>query len=180
MQFESSGAGFTVVFDAVMSDGTVISPAAPGSEPTPRGRAFQARRRNRHDRGLRGELMLPALPGSLTRAEKFNELLMDSAERLSELWGDALDAVEFAVEDIPGSLESLTGTGERVPMAFFRPAAADTPAVITIYRRPVEQLADNQDELREIVHEVVIEQVAGLLNLSPDAVDPAYRRFRRY
>ncbi len=169
MQFESSDAGFTVSSDS-----------SPGIGRPRRGRSFHARRRNRHGRGLRGELILPALPGSLTRAEKFNELLMDSAERLSELWGSALDAVEFAVEDIPGSLEGLAGTGERVPMAFFRAVTADSPAVITIYRRPVEQLADSPDELREIVHEVIIEQVAGLLNLSPDAVDPAYRRYRRY
>lgn len=163
------------------NDGFIINlETATAGGPQGRVRAFHARHRNRHDRGLRGELLLPALPGSLTRAEKFTELLMDSAERLSELWGAALGSVEFAVEDIPVSLERLTGTGERVPMALFQAATAEAPAVITLYRRPIEQLADTPDELGEIIHEVVIEQVAGLLNLSPDAVDPAYRRFRRY
>ena len=43
-----------------------------------------------------------------------------------------------------------------------------------IYRRPVEIRAKTRDERATLVHEVVVEQVAELLGLSPETVDPRY------
>lgn len=156
-----------------------LDPQSPdGSPAVPHPKGFRARRRNRHDRGLRGELLLPTLPGSQTRSEKFDGLVVDSAERLSELWPDGLADVEFMVEEIPDALEALMGTNERVPLGRYRAAGPDGPATVTIFRRPVESLVDTSGQLRDLVHEVIIEQVAGLLNMSPEAVDPLYRKFR--
>ncbi|HEY8294627.1 MAG TPA: metallopeptidase family protein [Micrococcaceae bacterium] len=169
MQFKPTDSGFSIE----------LEPEA-GNAAGQQGRSFRARRRNRHGRGLRGELLLPALPGAHTRAEKFDELVMDSAERLGELWGTAMESVQFVVEDIPSSLEELVAKGERAPLGTHRVAGPGTPASITIYRRPIEQLSDNDDELREIVHEIIIEEAAGILNVAPEAVDPVYRRSRRY
>ncbi|MCZ2403253.1 metallopeptidase family protein [Paenarthrobacter sp. Z7-10] len=169
MEFESNVSGFSITLQPRI-DGSVTS----------RGRSFRARRRNRHGRGLRGDLLLPPLPGIRTRGDKFDEVVMESAERLNELWGAAMEAVNFIVEDIPGSLEELVAAGERAPLGICRAAGVEGAASIIIYRRPIEQIADNFDELREIVHEVVIEQAAGILNVAPETVDPIFRRPRRF
>jgi predicted Zn-dependent protease with MMP-like domain len=169
MEFESKVSGLSIT----------LQPRIDGSAPS-QGRSFRARRRNRHGRGLRGDLMLPPLPGIRTRSDKFDDVVMESAERLNELWGAAMEAVNFVVEDIPGSLEELVAAGERAPLGTYRGAGPDGPASITIYRRPIEQIADSFDELREIVHEVIVEQAAGILNVAPETVDQIFRRPRRF
>ncbi|WP_026553818.1 metallopeptidase family protein [Arthrobacter sp. 35W] len=190
MQTDPTKSGFTVSLDtpssreapaAAQPDAAAQAPAeGPAGAPaaTAPHRSFRARRRNRHDRGLRGELLLPALPGSHTRAEKFDALVVDSADRMLELWPKELAHVEFLVEEIPDELEALMGTSERVPLGRFRPAGPVEPAGITVFRRPVESLVDTDGQLRDLVHEVVIEQVAGLLGMPPESVDPMYRKYR--
>lgn len=157
-------------------------PTVEGSAAAPRG--FTRRRRDRHGRGLRGPLLPAELPGSRTRGEKFDDLVVDSAERLRELWPAALAEVSYLVEEVPQQLEALIASGEQAPLGKYAPATPATqdrpasPAVIAIYRHPVEALCDTAGQVRELVHEVVIEQVAGLLNMDPDTVDPLFRRFR--
>jgi predicted Zn-dependent protease with MMP-like domain len=43
-----------------------------------------------------------------------------------------------------------------------------------VYRRPVETRAPEKSDIPLLVHEVVVEQVAHLLGLSPEQVDPRY------
>ncbi len=43
-----------------------------------------------------------------------------------------------------------------------------------VYRRPVEIRSKGREERSALVHEVVVEQVADLLGLTPEAVDPRY------
>lgn len=140
-------------------------------------RPFGKRRRNRHGRGLRGELLPAHLPGNRTRAERFEDLVLDSVERLQYLWGERIDAVEFLVADIPPGLENLLASGSPVPLGSVA-RAAGAPAVVTIYRKPVEAEARIKAELPEVVHDVVVEQAAELLGMSPEAVDPTYGRTR--
>lgn len=153
----------------------------PASE---RGRPFLRRRRDRHGRGLRGALVPAQLPASRTRSEEFEDLVVDSADRLRTLWPDALATVEYLVEEVPDQLEALIASGAQAPLGTYTrgvPAAGDTPAeptVIAIYRHPVEVLCDTPGQVRELVHEVMVEQVAGLLNVDPGTVDPLFRRFR--
>lgn len=45
---------------------------------------------------------------------------------------------------------------------------------MVVYRRPVELRAKGRDERALLVHEVVVEQVAELLGLAPESVDPRY------
>ncbi len=157
-------------------DGGPAAPAAP--------RSFAARRRDRHGRGLRGPLLPQEVPGSRTRGEKFEDLVVDSAERLRELWPAALGNVGWLVEEIPGDLEALVASGEPAPLGKYTrgtPAMGGQPEqlpVVAIYRHPVEALCDTPGQVRELVHEVMIDQVAGLLNIDPDTVDPLFRRHR--
>ncbi|MET9801553.1 metallopeptidase family protein [Streptomyces sp. NPDC006368] len=125
------------------------------------------RRRDRHGRGMRGPVAPPQVPLSATRADTFRDLVQDSVERLERRWPQ-LAEVDFHVLEVPASPE------ESVPLGTSLPAGRDRPARIVIYRRPVELRAKSRDERALLVHEVVVEQVADLLGLAPESVDPRY------
>ncbi|SEF97132.1 Zinicin-like metallopeptidase [Thermomonospora echinospora] len=143
------------------------------------------RRRDRHGRGVRGPLMPPEAPFALTRAERFDGLVRDEVNRLGRRWGRELAQVEFAVEDVP-RIEPLAGVldvGDPVPLSQTHPAANGRPPRIVVFRRPLEAragLADtggsgiDERELTRLVRDVLVEEVADLLGLSPESVDPSY------
>ncbi|MFI5084698.1 MAG: metallopeptidase family protein [Actinomycetales bacterium] len=175
-----AGSGFRVGGLDQESDTDTAQQAGRGPAPAAGpGRGFARRRRKRHGRGLRGGLFLPTVPAYQTRSERFDALVMESAERLGELWGAPLEHVQFVVDEIPGQLESLVASGDRAPLARHDPAGKDGPATITVFRRPIESLVQGTEELRELVHEAIIEQAAEILNVAPEAVDPIYHRTRR-
>lgn len=43
-----------------------------------------------------------------------------------------------------------------------------------LYRRPLEARARDRDQLGTLVLDVVVEQVASLLGLTPETIDPGY------
>lgn len=116
---------------------------------------------------MRGPVAPPQVPLSASRAESFRDLVQDSVERLERRWPQ-LAEVEFLVLDVPGSAD------ESVPLGSSLAAGKGRPAQIVVYRRPVEIRTKNRDERALLVHEVVVEQVADLLGLSPESVDPRY------
>jgi len=139
-------------------------------------RIFMRRRRNRHGRGLRGEVMLPTHPGYRTRGDRFDDMVLDSAQRLHDIWGKTLDGVRFGVDEIPPELELLAATGAPAPMGAYTPAAGDDGPLITVYRRVVEQACPGVEELQDMVHDVVVEHTAEMLGVAPETLDPVYRR----
>ncbi len=116
---------------------------------------------------MRGPVAPPQVPLSASRADSFRDLVQDSVERLERRWPQ-LAEVDFVVLDVPGTVE------ETVPLGSALSAEKERPAQIVIYRRPVEIRTKNRDERALLVHEVVVEQVAELLGLSPESVDPRY------
>lgn len=57
-----------------------------------------------------------------------------------------------------------------------RPASAgDGPPVrIVVFRRPVEARASDEAEKSQMVRDLLVEEVADLLGISPESVDPSY------
>ena len=108
-----------------------------------------------------------------SRAEQFDDLVLEAASRLEQRIGKDLGDVEFAVEDVP---PSDPAPWEAADIALGRLFAAQgrMPARIVIYRRPVETRADDERELAALVYEVVIEQVAAMLGVDPAELDPGY------
>lgn len=141
-------------------------------------RPFLKRRRNRHGRGLRGELLPAHLAGSRTRAERFDDWVMESAQRLERLWGEDIQSYQFVVQEIPDGLEDLVRQRGSIPLAAAVPGNGPKPPVITIYRRPVESTARGLVPVSELIHDVVVEQLASLMGMEPEAIDPSYGRFR--
>jgi predicted Zn-dependent protease with MMP-like domain len=135
----------------------------------------RARRRDRHGRGPRGPLLPPELPGARTRAERFDDVVLDAVERLERRWREQLAQIEFAVEDVPPGDPSSWVQAE-VALGRFFPAGRGLRPRVVLYRRPVETRAQDAADLADLVHEVVVEQVASALAMPPEQVDPDYRR----
>ncbi len=129
--------------------------------------------RDRHGRGLRGPLVPSGLPLARSRAEQFDGLVLDAAERLDQRWGEQLAEVEFAVEDVPPSDPAPWEHGE-VPLGRLFPRSGGHPARIVVYRRPVETRSTDLRDTARLVHDVVVEQVAHLIGVEPTEVDPRY------
>ena len=151
---------------------------------------LRGRRRDRHGRGLRGPLVPPLatvgqvsvrIPASQTRGERFDALVLDAVDRLEQRWGSQLESVEFAVEDVPPVsllqpydadvvFDETAGGG--VPLGRLLPGSGDAVPRVVVYRRPLEARAVDRLDLAELVRDVVVDQVARLLDLDPDDVDP--------
>ena len=105
-------------------------------------------RRDRHGRGLRGRLVPADVPLARSRAEQFDDLVLDA---------DVLD---------DGS----------VPLARVLPAhrenGREVPPRIVVYRRPLEIRAHDREDLADLVRDVVVDQVAVLLGRDPEEIDP--------
>ena len=142
-------------------------------------------RRDRHGRGLRGRLVPPTVPLSRSRAEQFDDLVLDAVEDLERRWERELAGVEFAVEDVPWVdhsspddvvLDSDVLDDSSVPLARVLPAhregGQEHPARIVVYRRPLEIRAADRDDLADLVRDVVVDQVAVLLGRDPEEIDP--------
>lgn len=163
-----------------MEDGAVFRMAPEGESSgrsSTRRRSFHRRRRDRRGRGLRTPLLPANAPAALSRSEQFDQYVLESAERLHQLWGPPIESIEFHVEEIPPELETLSALGGPIPLGTYRPETGKRPAAIVIYRHPVETAARLPERVPELAHDAVVEQAAELLGLSPEAVDPTYGHF---
>ncbi|MEO7071333.1 MAG: metallopeptidase family protein [Nostocoides sp.] len=128
-------------------------------------------RRDRHGRGLRGPMAWPRVPAMATRRETFDDLVLDSADRLEAVLSGRRAEVEFAVEDIPPS-DPAPWEEQVAPLGRVFPSDGRLPNRIVVYRRVVEAQARDDVDLAVLVNEVIIEQVAALLGVEPDDLDP--------
>ena len=124
----------------------------------------------------------PTLPAAKTRAERFDAMVLEALEPIEQRWGTELTELDLAVDDVPEVDETspdevvwqagvLADVG--VPLAQLVPAGVDpeglpSRARIVLYRRPLEFRAMDREDLADLVHDVIIEQVANLLGVDPD------------
>jgi hypothetical protein len=127
---------------------------------------------------MRGPIAPPQVPLSTSRADAFTNLVEDSVERLERRWPQ-LAEVQFLVLDVPPTA-ATDAAGEpewpedAVPLGSVLTAKDGREARIVVYRRPVELRTKSREERAGLVHEIVVEQVAELLGLTPESVDPRY------
>jgi hypothetical protein len=95
-----------------------------------------------------------------------------AVERLEPRWAPHLPALDVEVHDVPPA--SAAGPECEVPLATHRPARAGRPPVVVLYRRPVELRAPESAERRDLVRDLVAEQLGELLGLDPRELDPGY------
>ena len=128
--------------------------------------------RDRRGRGMRGPGVLshrvgaPALP---TQRERFDALFLDIVRLLDQRGHSRLGLVEYAVEDTPLLPDDWD---DGAPLASLVRGQGTTPSRLVLFRRPIEHRCQGQLELRALVFTVIVEQIADLLGMDPEDVDP--------
>jgi predicted Zn-dependent protease with MMP-like domain len=130
---------------------------------------------------MRAPLYPAGSPAARTRAERFDAVVLEALEPIEDRWGTELEDLDVAVDDVPEindtapDEDGVVGDGE-VPLARLVPAGVDrrgaaTRARIVLYRRPLEARALDGEDLADLLHDVLVEQVAEYLGVEPDTVD---------
>lgn len=109
---------------------------------------------------------------SRSRSERFDDLALDAWEHVARRWEAELAQVDLAVEDVPpDDAGSDVLEDGRVPLARVTPGQ-DGRTVLVLFRRPLEARSIDKEDLADLVHDVVVEEVASILGRDPDEVDP--------
>ena len=140
--------------------------------------------RDRHGRGLRGPLSLqnrltrrPApLALRITRSRYFLDCVEDSVDRVEAVCPDAIRGIEVGVEAVPTPAAMWQGMidHDAIPLAGATGAAAGQPARLVLYERPIERRALDRDDLADLVHHTLVEQLASLTGRSALEIDPGF------
>lgn len=109
-------------------------------------------------------------PALRTERERFDALVLGAVASVEAKWHARLGLVEYAVEDTP--LIPDDWDDAEVPLATVVRGSGATPSRLVLFRRPIEHRCDTREELRALVLTVVVEQVAALLGMDPEDVDP--------
>ena len=112
-------------------------------------------------------------PAGRTRGERFDSLVLDIVTDIDERWSDRLGLLEYAVEDAPQIPDDWHP--DTVPLSSLVRGVKGEPTRLVVFRRPVEHRAETRSELEALVLTVVVEQVAELLGVDAELVDPRYR-----
>src|SRR5215207_1705604 len=160
------------------------------SVPRTRGALMSPAERNlrgsRRGREMRGPLLPPTVPGWRSRAERFDMAVLEAYEPIERRWQDRVSGLDVAVDEIPRispkDPDVVQWPPEVVadgPIALARliPAGVDvrgnaTRARIVLFRKPIERRAKDTIELAELLHEVLVAQVATYLGVEPSVIDP--------
>jgi len=138
-------------------------------------------------REMRGPLLPQSVPGWRSRAERFDMAVLEAYEPIEQRWRERVATLDVAVDEIPRlspkDPESVQWPPEVVadgPIALARliPAGVDvrgnpTRARIVLFRKPIERRAKDSDELADLLHELLVAQVATYLGVEPSVIDPS-------
>lgn len=113
-------------------------------------------------------------------------LVLEAFAPIDARWHERLTKLDIAVDEVPKiralDPNSVTWPPEvvaegPVPLSRLVPAGVDrhgnaTRARLVLFRRPLELRAKRQDDLVDLLHEVLVRQVATYLGVEPEVVDP--------
>jgi len=126
---------------------------------------------------MRGPAILPERPGQpelRTPRQRFDELALDIVTQVDQRWQDKLGLVEYAVEDAPQIPDDWSA--DTVPLSSLIRGTGATPTRLVLFRRPIEHRTETRTDLEALVLTVVVEQIAELLGIDAELVDPRYYR----
>ncbi|MBD8870281.1 metallopeptidase family protein [Nocardioides sp. MJB4] len=118
-----------------------------------------------------GQPSPPARPGP---RERFDRTVLDVVTEVDARWQHRLGLVEYAVEEVP--LVPEDWSPDQVPLSSLVRGSGSTPTRLVVFRRPLQQRCQDREELEALVLTVVVEQLADLLGIDAEEVDPRYRR----
>ena len=126
--------------------------------------------RSEHAICTRGASRCPRVGGVEMSADDFEELVQEEFDDLPDAVVDGLDNVVFVVEDRPedgedallGLYDGLAIT-ERGDYGY-----GELPDRITIYRLPLLEICDDDEELRDEVHITLVHEIAHYYGIDDD------------
>ena len=124
---------------------------------------------------MRGPAIRPQRPGVPelpTSRERFDALVLDVVTALDRRWSDRLGLVEYAVEDAPVIPDDWDSGN--VPLSSLVRGTGARPTRLVLFRRPIEHRCETRADLAAMVLMVLVEQVAELLGIDAEEVDPRY------
>ena len=112
-------------------------------------------------------------------------MVLEALEPIEERWGDELTELDLAVDMVPEIEQTDPGATSwppevvedlGVPLAQLVPAGVDgqglpTRARIVLYRRPLEARSRDGIDLVDLLHDVLIEQIACYLGVEPESLE---------
>ena len=113
--------------------------------------------------------------------------VLEAYEPIERRWHDRLTDLDVAVDEIPRIAprdpDSVQWPPEVVadgPIALARliPAGVDvrgdaTRARIVLFRKPIERRAKDSVDLTDLLHEILVAQIATYLGVDPSIIDPS-------
>ena len=126
---------------------------------------------------MRGPAVLPRVlgqPERRTARERFDDLALGIVTEIDARWQDRLGLVEYAVEDTPQIPDDWSP--DTVPLSSLVRGTGATPTRLVLFRRPIEHRCETRTDLEAMVLTIVVEQVAELLGIDAEQVDPRYER----
>lgn len=135
------------------------------------------RSRDRHGHGLRGPLAPASSPASVTRMERFGDLVGAAVDRLEPRWRAHVAAVDVEIQDAPPVADAGRGADlADVPLAGYRlgRGPSEAPVTVVVFRRPVELRAPDRPARIDLLRDLVAEQLADALGVAPSDLDPSY------
>ena len=112
--------------------------------------------------------------------------VLEAYEPIERRWQQRLTGLDVAVDEVPRisarDPESVQWPPEVVadgPVALARliPAGVDvrgeaTRARLVLFRKPIERRAKDSVDLTDLLHEILVAQVATYLGVEPSVIDP--------
>ncbi len=128
---------------------------------------------------MRGPAVLSLVPGRvapvLARSrprQRFDRVALRIVSEVDARWQDRLGLVEYAVEDAPEVPDDWDT--DTVPLSSLIRGQGAQATRLVLFRRPMEHRSESLADLEALVLTVVVEQVAELLGLPAEDVDPRY------
>lgn len=122
---------------------------------------------------MRGPAVLSGTHGPTkgrTSRDRFDDLVLAVVTDIESRWEQHLGLIEYAVEDAPQVPDDWdSGT---VPLSSLVRGSGGRPTRLVVFRRPIEHRSASRSDLEAMVLTVVVEQVAELLGIDPEVVDP--------
>jgi predicted Zn-dependent protease with MMP-like domain len=116
----------------------------------------------------------PKVPVLRTRRERFDDIALAIVTEIDGRWQSRLGLIEYAVEESPDIPKEWT-VEDHIPLGSLERGSGAKPARLVIYRRPIEHRCHTRSEVEDMVLMVVVEQIADLLGIAAEDVDPRYQ-----
>ena len=135
---------------------------------------------------MRGPLLPQTVPGWRSRAERFDMAVLEAYEPIERRWSSRVSTLDIAVDEIPRISPKDPDTVQWPPevvadgpiaLARLIPAGVDvrgntTRARIVLFRKPIERRVKDTADLADLLHDILVAEVATYLGVEPTVIDP--------